>query len=1208
VRSGAEVIGIDEVQPTLFAIQTALAAWWRACGVTPDVVVGHSMGEVAAAHVAGALDLDDAARVICHRSRLLLTLQGRGAMAVVELSRERAEEALRGREAELSIAAENSSSSVVIAGDPGALEAVLNGLRARDVFCRTVKVDVASHSPQTEAILADLRGALAGLTPRACSIPFYSTVTGGACEGTELDANYWARNVRQPVLFSSVVSRLAADGYGLFLELSPHPILVPFVEQAARPKPVRAVGALRRNEPEPEALRASLGAAYCAGVDVAWASLYPQGGRCLPLPTYAWQRESHWTSAAPRRPSAARRGTHPLLGEHWAAAGGAGVHLWQQELEPTSAPFIGEHRLQGEAVVPAAAFLEMALAAAAKTFGPVPCAVERLRFEQMLVLREGEPRQVQALATEAAGAFAFQVASRPAAAREGDAWTVHVRATLRAAAMPPPASTEPFEARRERCAEHLPATAFYKAVARQGVAYGPSLQAVRDLWRGPGEAVAKLDVPAGDQGPYRLSPALLDGALQTLLAALSVGDEASAVPTEIARVEFAGRPTAAGAPWAHARAERDGGVVELLDDDGRPLARLEGVRVRWAALHRARSLYYVTRWAPAPAPAARADRPARHYLVLGDAAGETEGLRRSLASGGATVTTALVAPEYRRVEPGLFAFDLERPEHLRRLLQEAAPAATDLIVSFSPGPNASARLEGALRALQAAAEMPLAPRLWLVTRRAQAAGGEVAPDDAPLWGLAECARNELPALRCTTVDVDDAALPHALADELRADAPEPRIALRGRARSVARWSPWVPATHAAVPALRADAAYLVTGGLTGLGLHVAGWLARHGAKHLVLAARGEPSPTTLAALDRFEQSGTRVLTVRADVTRPEQVEALFERARQSLPPLRGAFHCAAAFAYRLLPELSPAELRAVLAPKVEGARHLHEASRGLELDCFVLFSSVSTQLGFPGAAAYAAANAYLGALAHHRRQLGLPATCVDWGVWAGVGGAGSDAMRRHVERLTWQGVGSLTPEQGEQALTIALGQAPAQFAATPFDPTRWREAQPTAASDPLFDDLAPSTSPAPAASLREALRGAESDARRHDLLVQRLRQLVAGVLRAAPESVRPEAPLGTLGFDSLMALELRNRLEASVGLQLSPTLIWTYPTLSALATFLHEQLVPALAPAAPPATALAPPRAAAATPPRPIVGLSDDEAEALLLERLTSLETPKPRV
>ncbi|TKC98038.1 non-ribosomal peptide synthetase/type I polyketide synthase [Polyangium fumosum] len=300
---------IDVVQPALFAIEVALTALWRSWGVEPDAVVGHSMGEVAAAHVSGALSLEDAARIICRRSKLLRRVSGQGAMALVELSLPEAEAAIRGFEDRLSVAVSNSPRSTVLSGDPRALDEVAARLTQEGVFCRMIKVDVASHSPQMDPLLRDIVDSLAALSPRAARIPMYSTVTGAVTSGPELTAEYWGRNLRAPVLFSQSVQRLLQEDHTLFVEMSPHPILVPAIEEALRhgERTGVALPSFRREQDERRELLLSFGALYAHGFAVDWKRLYPSGGQCIALPTYPFQRQRYWVEAPPPMDAAAAR-------------------------------------------------------------------------------------------------------------------------------------------------------------------------------------------------------------------------------------------------------------------------------------------------------------------------------------------------------------------------------------------------------------------------------------------------------------------------------------------------------------------------------------------------------------------------------------------------------------------------------------------------------------------------------------------------------------------------------------------------------------------------------------------------------------------------------------------------------------------------------------------------------------------------------------
>ena len=363
--------GIDVIQPVLFAMMVALAELWRSLGVDPQAVVGHSMGEAAAAAVCGALSLDDAAAVICYRSRLMKQASGRGLMAVAELSLQDAQEFVCGYAGRISVGANNSPTSTVLSGDADAIEHALAKLEAREVFCRRIKVDVASHSAHMEPFREELARLLKGIHPRESSIPFYSTTSGLIEDGAALDAHYWTRNLRQPVLFSTAVQSLLVDGFDTFIEVNSHPVLLQAVEDGIRhaQKEAVAVASLRRDNDERSEMLDALGALYANGFPLDFARLYPHGN-CLRLPAYPWQRERYWIEEIDALASRAPGSTaHPNLGMHVASSLQAGAHFWEVDL-----------RRPSDAVDSAGALVELAMAATQEALGEGAYRFEDLEF------------------------------------------------------------------------------------------------------------------------------------------------------------------------------------------------------------------------------------------------------------------------------------------------------------------------------------------------------------------------------------------------------------------------------------------------------------------------------------------------------------------------------------------------------------------------------------------------------------------------------------------------------------------------------------------------------------------------------------------------------------------------------------------------------------------------------------------------------------
>src|SRR5208282_6047099 len=496
---------VDVLQPALFAIQVALAALWRSWGIEPHAVVGHSMGEVAAAHVAGALSLEDAARVICSRSRLVKPTIGRGAMAAVELSIADARRAIAGCEDRVSIAVSNGPTSTVLSGDPAALETIVSRLQRQDIFCRLIKVDFAAHSPQMEPIRADLERALEGLRPRAVSVPIYSTVTGQVADGLSFDPLYWSRNLREPVLFSSAVQQLLEDGHDIFLELSPHPILLSSIQQEFRHAGIEGavVPSLRREEEEGRVLAGSVGALYTLGYPIEWRRIYPQRGPSVQLPSYPWQRERYWMDTPAgdignrsQYVSSERAGKHSLLGRHFKSAQ-TETHFWESALDRRALSYLDDHRVEGLAVLPATLYVEMALAAAAEAFPSQSFVLKDVEFRRALFIPDGGTRTLQVILSPGADtAASLHIYSCPHdVAQANRSWTLHATAKICPEPDPVIAPVVEWEAPAQvqaRCSEQISGQDYYLRLRESGVDFGPSFQSITQLYRSNGEMLGEV--------------------------------------------------------------------------------------------------------------------------------------------------------------------------------------------------------------------------------------------------------------------------------------------------------------------------------------------------------------------------------------------------------------------------------------------------------------------------------------------------------------------------------------------------------------------------------------------------------------------------------------------------------------------------------------------------------------------------------------------
>jgi len=804
---------IGVIQPAIFAMQVALAALWRSWGVEPAAVIGHSMGEVAAAHVAGALTLDDAARVICARARLLGGAAPGGAMVSAELTRAEADELIAGLEDRVAVAADNSVLTTVLSGDAEVLSELMAEIQRRMRFCRWVDVDVASHSPRMDALRADLAAALDGLSPSAPAIPMYSTVIGEPIDGVTLDAAYWVENLCSPVRFSSTARHLFEQGHEVFLEVSPHPVLLSALREDADDlgRSCALVPSMRRDQGGRDSVLASLAALYVGGQSVAWDRLHPRGGRLAAAPTYPWQRERFWLDMTAGSPEPVAEQS-PWRGPIRSAAQPRTV-VCEIDLSTDLFPILNDHRVQGLVVVPGATLLELAIAGTARAFGTPGRMPHDVTFHRSLVLDGAESRTVQlTLRGGPSGPVSFEL--------QGMDPTVVLAGGTMVSSVASDAEVHRVAEIQKRCSEQISGAAFYDRLAQHGLAYGPAFQKVTDVWRRDGEAIARLSPGTGGD----FDAALLDGCFQVLGATLAVTNGHSHhtyLPVGVRDLRV--REMSPDQVWCHARL-RDGaegaeGDVFLLDRSGHVITEVHGLRLKQigdpapsAPTVTARGDLFVPRWEAASLPAAGQDSTGSgRWLIFGDGGATTDAARNLLEQLSQTCLVVEQGIDFAHLGPDHYVLDPAQPQHFRRLLDQVqAPLRGVVHLWGLTDSMESARVLGPtslLHLVQALTASQRSPRLWLVTQGAQSveAGKDpVSVAQAPLWGMGRSIGHEHPELRCSRVDLPRHAQPAdlaALVDELLADAGDTEVAFRGARRYVASLAPFVPEPETAQPAV-----------------------------------------------------------------------------------------------------------------------------------------------------------------------------------------------------------------------------------------------------------------------------------------------------------------------------------------------------------------------------------------------------------------------
>ncbi|MBI3434538.1 MAG: amino acid adenylation domain-containing protein, partial [Proteobacteria bacterium] len=817
---GREASRMDQTivaQPTTFALQVGLAARWKQWGIEPGAVIGHSIGEMAAAYAAGALSLKEAINVVFHRSRLQEHARFQGGMAALGLSAEDAGRLLHEKQRALEIAAINAPDVVTVAGARGELDLLHADLKAANsnIFFRILRVDYAFHTRQMDPFEHELRRSLDTLSSHRSDVTMYSTVTGKAVDAGELDADYWWRNMREPVLFRATIDAAIEDGFNTFVELGAHPVLAGPVRGclAHRGRQGTVVASLDRERVDEAVMTQALAELYVNGVAPDWSQIVPAGWNFIKLPPQPFEKISFWAESEESRAARFDRPVHPLLGSRANAA----APRWQALISAAMPRYLGDHRVEGAVVFPAAGYVELCLAAARESLGAMPWEIEQIVFHDALVLGAEGSAFIETSVDMTRGTI--EIASRMRG--QETAWTRRASARMRAWSGPQ-RPLAPWRPEIEPPA-HFERARFYRQLKREGHDFGPAFQGVQTLWRERGEALGRIERPAqaGAAAGYLLHPGLLDSCFQVIRGFSEIGDESSrdrvlALPIGIDCLRVFGEP--GDAVFSRATAVRETASeiianISIVSETGHLVATIDGFRCRRVATSSEQrtetgATLYAERWIALAACAdgeAVHDLAGQHWLLLSDHAGRAQTLAALIAARGGVARLAYAGEHFRLLDNATFETTPDAAG-IRRVLDELAQPPSHIVdlwpLDAGTGAGAvttadilAARRIGSdavIALMQALAPSPTAARLGVVVAGAAQIDGLAGPDgrsmaQAAILGCLRSIANEYPDLALRLIDIDAAHTgAETLLAELCGDGAETEIALRGEARYACR--------------------------------------------------------------------------------------------------------------------------------------------------------------------------------------------------------------------------------------------------------------------------------------------------------------------------------------------------------------------------------------------------------------------------------------
>jgi acyl transferase domain-containing protein/acyl carrier protein len=1168
-------------QPANFAIQVALTEMWHALGVRPDLIIGHSVGEVAAFYEAGVYNFEDAIKISYYRSKLQQKLTGKGTMVAVSLSESEAVELLKDYEGRISIAAINSNNSVTLAGDKENLEKLAAQLKIKGVLCKLLVVSIPFHSVYMEEIKDELFTALKDIKGNEASIPLYTTGTGQIADGTELDAGYWWQNVRNPVYFAKAMTEILAADYNLFIEVGPHPVLAGSITELAwdLKKEIRVFPSIKRKEDEAAVLFNTYAKLYVGGYQPQKKFFNQQPHPYVKLPLYQWKHDSYWMEPEDHQQIRLGKQEHLFIGRRNRHP----IPTWEVEITTAKFNFLTDHCIHDKVVLPGAFYLEMAFNAMKKQLGSTGYALTEVKFHKALFLPEQGIIEAGINLDPQLGLIRINSGNKYPKTDYNFNFECQIKMDqdLRIAKC--------FDAEliKNRSKTIFPSRECYALLHSIGFRYGSFFQGIKTVWVGEGETLAEinsLESMGVSEADTVFHPVLMDAAFQTLIAnelAEYQNNESIDVklPIGIKKVKIYGTPHDRLLVHSIIRKKTNreiNGDILVYDAAGVLIAEIKGfvaasldVQNKNVSTQNLDTWLYGINWVsqdltmdePLLAPTNIGGK----WIILADVKGIGEKTARSLEAKGESCL--VVYPDYwtgkqQSLQP---VIDINAPEAYRKMLGTAQKENIRGIVHFWSLDAANGddltmeELEeskvkscNSLRHLvNTVVELDISTKIWAVT-----CGGvcDVVPGgaeaiallQASVWGLGRViGHQEYIGLWGGNIDLGSDCDPEELellVDDLRRPTKEDQIAYRKGKRFVARLNN-IDNLKTSLPLkFRDDVAYLVTGAFGALGKITVEWMVERGARYLILIGRktipnraewltlkvDHPAYQNVAFIKELEAKGAFIKTVSLDIANEAKFSAFLKQYQtEKWYPIHGVIHIAGTVNDKLLSQMDQITFDKVYDPKVKGAWLLHKYLMDQPLEFFITYSSVGAVVTSVGQTNYAAANAFLDALAFYRRKKGLPSQSIGWGVW-GVGMVEDNNLLEYYQKKRGTKE-AIYASSGMHILGRLLGQDNSHAIVYSVDWSRELAAFP--GKPPLFAHLADQNNEAQneAAAQKEeslfALLVAENDTEKQlELIRGHIRDVVAAILYSKAGDIDFETPINSLGIDSIIAVEMRNKL------------------------------------------------------------------------------------
>jgi len=1191
----------EYAQPALFALEYSLDMLLRSWGIRPDFVMGHSLGEFSAACSSGLLSVEEGMRFVTQRGMLMGKLTAAGKMLVVFTTEQDVVRSIRKYHDRIAIAALNGPNHIVISGDENAIMEISEDFKAGKIRTLLLKTSHAFHSQMMSPIINDVADLAKSIRFGIAEVPIISNLLAKPVKEQMKISEYWVRQMMGPVRFNEGINHLEKQNIDIYIEIGPTPTLLSMGKNCIAEGNQLWIPTLRQGQSNLQTMFHLLGQLYIQGVKVDWRR-FEQDYTCqlVSAPTYPFQRDRYWSGISENGNSnlmsssvhSIKSGGHRLLGQRLHSPGfSKGEIVFESLIGANNPEFMKDHRIFQKAVLPASGYIELVLAAGKEVLKSESLYLKEIRFLKAMLLPEGSEIPVQfILYPEGEKEYKFKVFSTIPDEINETQWALHATGIV---SRIQEASENPVMFDLEN-PEEINIEKHYQYYHSIGMEYGPSFQAIEQLWKSGNQVMGRIWLP-GDlsktASAYQFHPVLSDASMQIIAAVFHDFEGSDAfLPVGIEELKFFGRP--GNELWSCAtvkpKEEPDKDLLEANLDffnvDGNPVASMRGLtlkRTNKAVLEQGlkegiQKVLYQEVWKVSEVSNQRSNSipEGSWWIFTYPADKDVDEFCKVLVKNNAEYMIIRPGEVFRQKDPVNLEIDPSDPAHFQSIIERSSIIPDNILFmwgldfrdtaessSLEPEKIIETVYLPLIRLAQSGVMVnnpKTRPSFWVFTRGAVPAGDnqEVSGlKGAPLWGIFRSLHLEISEFKGAIIDLDPNENLPAYSEILStciASEPERELAVRAGKTNIPRVVQ-APLFRGKASKIKADATYVITGGMGYLGLLICQWLVDQGAKFIILCGRSTPRQSAVNVIDNLRSKGATIITVRADVTRLEDAKTLFV-PQKGWPEVKGVIHAAGLIGFHLLDNMEEADFTAILRPKVAGAWYLHVATEKLDLDFFCTFSSIASVWGSKGQIHYAAANSFLDALTWYRKKSGLVSQTINWGPWAGGGMLNEEAE----EQLKSIGIHPLLPELAIRIFDRLLGSGLRQIIAAQIDWLHFLEIFQMAGASRRFELV-----PIPDKlrleekklnlELMKRLADADSNSQ-YDLLLSYLTKTIGDVIKIKYSDVDIHQSLIPMGMDSFMALEIKNKIEGGLGIEVDPVMFLQDLTVDQLSRELVSKL------------------------------------------------------